>query len=88
MSKKQKILDELSVEKNKITERMSAKEKKEADIYFEEVVKELTPFLENLDKIIKDEKLLNALSSAFKKEIKDQKWHEKLSETFYNSSNS
>ena len=83
MSKKQKIIDELSFEKSKFTANMTDKEKKEADIYFEEVIEEILPVLENLEKITGNKKLLDNFSETFKSEIKEQRWLEKLSKTFF-----
>ena len=83
MSKKQKIIDELSFEKSKFTANMTDKEKKEADIYFEEVIEEILPVLENLEKITGNKKLLDNFSETFKSEIKEQQWLEKLSKTFF-----
>jgi len=88
MSKKQKILDALVEQKNKLTENLSVKEKKEADTYFEETVKEILPVLDNLEKILSDKKLFSGATEAFKSEIKEKEWLEKLSETFYNMSGS
>ncbi len=88
MSKKQKILDALVEQKNKLTENLSVKEKKEADTYFEETVKEILPVLDSLEKILSDKKLFSSATEAFKSEIKEQEWLEKLSETFYNMSGS
>jgi len=88
MIKKQKILDKLVEQKNKLTENLSDKEKKEANTYFEETVNEILPVLENLDKLLSDKRLLKSTAEAFKSEIKEQEWLEKLSETFYNISGS
>lgn len=88
MIKKQKILDIISREKNKLIENLSDEEKKEADTYFEETVNEILPVLENLDKLLSDKKRLNIAAEAFKSEIKEQEWLEKLSKTFYDMSGS
>ncbi len=80
MSIKSKILDELVTEKNKITSKMPGEEKKSADIYFEQVVQELNPVLEALDTLSSDKGVQDGISKAFKQEIKEQKWLEKLSE--------
>ena len=88
MIQKQKILDIISREKNKLIENLSDEEKKEADTYFEETVNEILPVLENLDKLLSDKKRLNSAAEAFKSEIKEQEWLEKLSKTFYDMSGS
>ena len=83
MSNKQKILDSIVVEKNKLVSKMSPQEKKDADMYFEEVIQELMPTLNALEVLSKNEKVKDKISNSFKEEVKEQKWLEKLSEVFY-----
>lgn len=86
MSKKQKIIDNLVEQKHKLTKNLSDEEKKEADIYFEETIKEISPILEKLENLLSDKTLLNNAAKSFKTEIEEQEWLEKLSKTFYDMS--
>ena len=85
---KQKILDRLVHQKNKMIANLNDEEKKEANIYFDETIEEMLPILENLEKILTNKHILNSTAEAFKKEIKEQEWLEKLSKTFYDMSGS
>jgi len=58
---------------------MSDEEIQEIDTYLEEVVKELEPFLKNINNIIEDPQRRKKTAELFKKEIKEQGWQEKLS---------
>lgn len=80
---KNNIIDKMVFEKRKLTNDLAPDEKKEIDIYFEELLKELSPALDIFDKISTDERALKSITEAFKQEIKEQQWLEKLSKTFY-----
>jgi len=75
----QQIIDELCKQKDAFCEGMSDEEIQEIDTYLEEVVKELTPFLKNINNLIEDPQKRNKTAELFKKEIKEQGWQEKLS---------
>ena len=81
---KKSIVDKLVFEKNAITSNHNSDEKKEIDIYFEELIKELRPAINVLEKISTNESLLENVKNTFKEEIKEEKWLERLSKTFYN----
>lgn len=80
---KNDVIDKIVLEKRNLTSNLSQDEKKEIDIYFEELLKELSPTLDIFDKISSDETVLQNITEAFKQEIKEQQWLEKLSKTFY-----
>ncbi len=88
MTIKQNIIDRLVDQKNRMTKELKGPEKKEADMYFEEAVKELGPVLESLERIVTNKEVLDTVSESFKAEIKEQEWLEKLSKTFYHLSGS
>jgi hypothetical protein len=75
----QQILDDLCKQKDALCEGMTEEEIKEIDTYLEEVVKEMTPFLENINNIIEDPQKRKNVAKIFKNEIKEQGWQEKLS---------
>ena len=75
----QQIIDELCKQKDSFCEGMSDEEIQEIDTYLEEVVKELEPFLKNINNIIEDPQRRKKTAELFKKEIKEQGWQEKLS---------
>ena len=87
MSKRQDILDDLVAEASSLTNDLSDSQKKEVDIYFEQLVKEIGPALDAIDKISKDPEVMSSVKNAFTKEIKEQKWLEKLSKTFWDLEN-
>jgi uncharacterized protein (DUF2384 family) len=80
---KNEIIDKIVFEKRNLTNDLSQEEKKEIDIYFEELLKELSPALDIFDMMSTDETVLENITDAFKQEIKEQQWLEKLSKTFY-----
>jgi hypothetical protein len=80
---KNKVIDQIVFEKRNLTADLSEDEKKEIDIYFEQLLNELSPALNIFDKISSDQEVLNGITEAFKQEIKEQQWLEKLSKTFY-----
>jgi len=83
MTTKSDIIDRLVSQKNGLSEGLSPDEKKEIDIYFEELLTELAPTLEFFNKLSSNETMMKNITDAFKQEIKEQKWLEKLSKTFY-----
>jgi hypothetical protein len=83
MTTKNDIIDRLVLQKNSLIENLSQDEIKDVDIYFEELLTELSPSLDFFNKLSSDEKLMKNITDAFKQEIKEQKWLEKLSKTFY-----
>ena len=80
---KNKVIDQIVFEKRSLTADLSEDEKKEIDIYFEQLLNELSPSLNIFDKISSDQEVLSGITEAFKQEIKEQQWLEKLSKTFY-----
>lgn len=80
---KNKVIDQIVFEKRNLTADLNEDEKKEIDIYFEQLLNELSPALNIFDKISSDQEVLSGITEAFKQEIKEQKWLEKLSKTFY-----
>ena len=80
---KNKVIDQIVFEKRSLTADLSEDEKKEIDIYFEQLLNELSPALNIFDKISSDQEVLSGITEAFKQEIKEQQWLEKLSTTFY-----
>jgi hypothetical protein len=80
---KNKVIDQIVFEKRSLTADLSEDEKKEIDIYFEQLLNELSPSLNIFDKISSDQEVLSGITEAFKQEIKEQQWLEKLSTTFY-----
>ena len=80
---KNKVIDQIVFEKRSLTADLSEDEKKEIDIYFEQLLNELSPALNIFDKISSDQEVLSGITEAFKQEIKEQQWLEKLSKTFY-----
>ena len=80
---KNKVIDQIVFEKRSLTADLSEDEKKEIDIYFEQLLNELSPALNVFDKISSDQEVLSGITEAFKQEIKEQQWLEKLSKTFY-----
>jgi L-arabinose isomerase len=80
---KNSFVDEIVVQKNIIVENLTEDEKKEVDIYLDEILKEMSDSIKFLEKLrLNDEKRKN-IAGAFKSEIEEQKWLEKLSKTFY-----
>jgi len=80
---KNNLVDLLVFEKNSLIQSLNDDEKKEIDIYFEDLIKELQPAIQVLDKLSTKEDFLENVKEAFKEEIKEEKWLEKLSKTFY-----
>jgi len=78
-----KIIDEIVFQKNILAENLSEDEKKEINIYLEELFKELSPVMEVFNHLENSEEFKKSVASSFKSEIKEQKWLEKLSKTFY-----
>lgn len=76
-----KIIDELCKQKDMLCKGMSDEEIKEIDIYLEEVVKELEPLLKDVEDILENPKRRKKVGNLFKREIRNQRWQEKLSKT-------
>ena len=76
-----KIIDELCRQKDMFCKGMSDEEIKEIDTYLEEVVKELEPFLKDVEDILENPERRKKVGNLFKREIRNQKWQEKLSKT-------
>jgi|GEM_PF-5489068 len=80
---KNSFVDEIVIQKNIIVKNLTEDEKKEVDIYLDEILKEMSDGIKFLEKLrLNDEKRKN-IADAFKSEIEEQKWLEKLSKTFY-----
>jgi len=80
---KNSFVDEIVIQKNIIVKNLTEDEKKEVDIYLDEILKEISDGIKLLEKLrLNDEKRKN-IAGAFKSEIEEQKWLEKLSKTFY-----
>ena len=80
---KNSFVDEIVIQKNIIVKNLTEDEKKEVDIYLDEILKEISDGIKLLEKLrLNDEKRKN-IADAFKSEIEEQKWLEKLSKTFY-----
>jgi hypothetical protein len=80
---KDKLIDDIVNQKNILTKNLTENEKKEVDIYLEEILKELTPAIKILDHLYFDEMKRKNITNAFKTQIEEQRWLEKLSKTFY-----
>ena len=78
MKHKQKITDSVFKYYESLCEGLTDEEKKELDIYFEEAILEMTPLLESIENILGNKKNRKKFTKAFKQEIMDKKWHEKL----------
>ena len=83
MKSKDDVIDEIVFQKNKLTENLGQDEKKEIDIYLDQLLKELEPALNIFKKLSSNKEAKKNISDAFKSEIEEQKWLEKLSKTFY-----
>jgi len=84
---KNSFVDEIVIQKNIIVKNLTEDEKKEVDIYLDEILKEISDGIKLLEKLrLNDEKRKN-IAGAFKSEIEEQKWLEKLSKTFYDRAN-
>lgn len=80
---KEKIIDEIVNQKKILTKNLSEDEKKEIDIYLEELLKEIEPAMSIFNKFSTNEEFKKNITECFKSEIEEQKWLEKLSKTFY-----
>lgn len=80
---KEKIIDEIVNQKNILTKNLSEDEKKEIDIYLEELLQELSPAMKIFKNLKTNEEFRKNVTESFKSEIEEQKWLEKLSKTFY-----
>ena len=87
MSAKKQFLDEIGEDIVELVDGLSSEQKKEVDIYFSQLMKEISPALDALDTISKDSKVMTEVKNALKEEIKEQEWLEKLSKTFYHPQN-
>ena len=66
---KNSFVDEIVVQKNIIVENLTEDEKKEVDIYLDEILKEMSDSIKFLEKLrLNDEKRKN-IAGAFKSEI-------------------
>lgn len=83
MKSKSTVIDEIVLQKNKLIENLNLDERKEIDIYLDQLLKELEPALNIFDKMSSNEEARKNIADAFKSEIEEQKWLEKLSKTFY-----
>ena len=86
MKNTQTVVDEIVGAKNELLEgieELTKDEKKDLDIYFDDLLKEFKPMLSIFDKLSSDEKTLKNLTGAIKEHAKEEKWLEKLSKTFY-----
>lgn len=83
MKSKDDVIDEIVFQKNKLLENLNPDERKEIDIYLDQLLKELAPALNIFDKMSSNREVRKNISNAFKSEIEEQKWLEKLSKTFY-----
>ena len=83
MKSKDDVIDEIVFQKNKLLENLNPDERKEIDIYLDQLLKELAPALNIFDKMSSNKEVRKNISNAFKSEIEEQKWLEKLSKTFY-----
>ena len=80
---KEKIIDEIVNQKNILTKNLSEDEKKEIDIYLEELLQDLSPAMKIFKNLKTNEEFRKSVTESFKSEIEEQKWLEKLSKTFY-----
>ena len=81
---KEKIIDEIVNQKNILTKNLSEDEKKEIDIYLEELLQDLSPAMKIFKNLKTNEEFRKSVTESFKSEIEEQKWLERLSKTFYN----
>lgn len=77
---KQDVIDEMILNKNTFVENISEDEKKEIDMYFDELIQEFGPMLDIFDKIFTDKKVLKNITTSIKNEIREEKWLEKMSD--------
>ena len=83
MPGKDKLIDEIVLQKNSLVEGLTEDEKKEVDIYLEALLKEMSSAFYVADKLHNDKEKRKNIANVFKSEIEEQKWLEKLSKTFY-----
>jgi len=82
LKKSRDVVDEIVFAKNQLTEGLSSDEKKEVDMYFEEIIKEFEPMIEIFDKILSEEKILQNITNIIKEHASEEKWSEKMSDMF------
>ena len=83
MSKKQNVIDEIAIIKDSFLKDLSGEEKKEIEIYFENMILEFSPMLEIFEKMSIDKNVTINITKSVKEEIEEQKWLEKLSKPLY-----
>ncbi len=77
------IFDKINQFKASMQENLSEEDSKEADLYLDQIAKQIQPTIDRMNEVLQDNGSRKNLMDSIKQAMKDEQWLEKLSQTSY-----
>ena len=77
------IFDKINQFKETMQENLSEEDSKAADLYLDQIAKQIQPTIDRMNEVLQDNGSRKNLMDSIKQAMKDEQWLEKLSQTSY-----